>query len=195
MAEAQRDQMNAPPVSPAVFARFYTAALQEANSTHDPYTGLDAPDTDWRSEFCPPGMPIVLAEARGLPIEQLDINDPPNHLENTATLMADTPSSDTGAGSRAEALATTYPHTQNIPIQSTHGADFQINLGAMAPPNPFLGSQNMVHQHQPIPYSTAPPAPPGHRFGPHLYNPLGGPMDPQTLQQPRPSPHQYPHNQ
>ncbi|CAI4218786.1 unnamed protein product [Parascedosporium putredinis] len=54
MAQAQRDQMNTPPaVPPAVLARVFGAALQQANYTHDPYTGLDAPEDDWQSEYCP----------------------------------------------------------------------------------------------------------------------------------------------
>lgn len=238
MAQAQRDQMNTPPaVPPAVLARVFGAALQQANYTHDPYTGLDAPEDDWQSEYCPPGMPIVLAEARGLPIEQLNINDPTDgsngtaqfdregvgsHAATTATVtgflpgqglpghrlgqqgdprMAQGPSATplTASGPRnsmpgtlASSLsgpiqgggAGPYSHTPDIPMQNTHGT-FQVNMPSMGQPNPYLGSQNAVHNHhQPMSFSSGTTTNGGPNYGTHLYGAVGGPMGAQSLHQP-----------
>ena len=75
-----QDERNNSPIYTATFERPYSEIIQ-ADYTHDPYIGLDATDRDWKSERCPPGMPMVLAKARGLPLDR----PPENPQTNTST--------------------------------------------------------------------------------------------------------------
>lgn len=57
------------PVYPATFERPYSTTSQ-GDYLHNPYTGLDASDRDWKSDGYPLGMPLLLAKARGILLER-----------------------------------------------------------------------------------------------------------------------------
>ncbi|SPO02811.1 uncharacterized protein DNG_05486 [Cephalotrichum gorgonifer] len=62
---AQKVEEDAP-MPPAAAVRFFSAAMNAAYS-HDPYTGLDAPDNDWQSDSPPPKEPSPSSATMGAP--------------------------------------------------------------------------------------------------------------------------------
>lgn len=68
-AHIPQDEGRDSQVYPGTFERPYSTTIP-VDYSHAPSTGLDAADRDWKSDACPPGMPILLAKARGLPLER-----------------------------------------------------------------------------------------------------------------------------
>lgn len=168
--KAQNEEQEQPPMPPALVERFYSATM-ETEYTHDYYAGLDAPDEDWQAEGCPPGMPILLAEARGLPLEQLSLNDPPPSTSTGPPVGpgVPVPAPVQGGYSRGP---------QTMPVGQGGGLP-GMTLGHIPVFN-LMGSQAPAG-HQQMTFSGRQDEPPVQNFGAPLYD--GVPMESDVLSQ------------
>lgn len=167
---AQNQEEDQPPMPAALIERFYSATM-ETDYTHDYYAGLAAQDNDLQAEGCLPGKPILLAEARGLPLEQLSLNDPP-------PLTLTGPPVGHGASAPAP-IQGGYPHgAQMIPVGQGDGLP-GMTLGHIPAFN-FLGSQAPA-EHLQVLFSGQPDEPQIQGYGAPLHD--GVPVGSDVLSQ------------